>query len=259
MKMRNPVKLFQYVIAGWLPGGKRRCVACGHQVWRFMPYRKGIRGIQRLERVLDVIGSDVENFACPRCRAHDRERHLLLYLHATHSLDSIKGKAVLHFAPERRLSAVIEAAQPSSYVKADLFPSSPDVMRVDMLAMPFDDQTFDFLIANHVLEHVTDDAKALSEIHRVLKIGGHAILQTPYSPRLKRTWQDEGIDTDDARLVAFGQEDHVRVYGRDIFGRFISAGFQSLVARHGELLPDIDAARMGVNAREPFFLFCRIE
>lgn len=224
-----------------------------------MPYRGGARGVQPLSRALRVIGSDVENFACPRCGAHDRVRHLLLYLRATHLLDDMKDKAVLHFAPERRLAAIIEATKPTTYVKADLFPASQDVMRVDMLAMPFDDQTFDFLIANHVLEHVTDDGKALSEIHRVLRVGGYAILQTPFSPRLTRTWQNEGIDTDDARLVAFGQEDHVRVYGRDIFEHFASAGFRSLVAQHDELLPDIDAARLGVNAREPFFLFRRIE
>ncbi len=257
MMIRRIAKLFGYAIAGWLPGGQRQCLLCGHAVWRFMPYRRGVRSVQPLSRLLSVIGSDVVNFACPRCWAHDRERHLLLYLRASHLLDEIKGKAVLHFAPERHLRTVIEAANPATYVKADLFPTSVDVRRVDMLAMPFDDQSFDFLIANHVLEHVTDDRRALAEIRRVLRIGGYAILQTPYSPRLTRTWQDDGIDTDDARLVAFGQEDHVRLYGRDIFERFASAGLRSLVTRHEELLPDVDAARFGINVLEPFFLFRR--
>lgn len=66
-----------------------------------------------------------------------------------------------------------------------------------------------------------------------------------------------GIDTDEARLVAFGHEDHVRLYGRDIFERFASAGLRSLVTRHEELLPDVDAARFGINVLEPFFLFRR--
>jgi len=224
-----------------------------------MRYRGGTRGVQPLSRVLHNIGSDVENFSCPRCGAHDRERHLLLYFRATHLLDEIKDKSVLHFAPERRLAAIVQAAAPATYVKADLFPASPDVKRVDIAAMPFNDQTFDFVIANHVLEHVADDAKVLSEIHRVLRIGGYAVLQTPYSPRLTRTWQDAGIDTDDARLVAFGQEDHVRIFGRDIFERFVAAGFQSLVGEHDDLLSDTDPRRLGVNAREPFFLFRRIE
>lgn len=126
-----------------------------------------------------------------------------------------------------------------------------------MLAMPFDDQSFDLVIANHVLEHVADDKKALAEMFRVLRVGGHAILQTPYSPRLAHTWQDEGIDTDDARLVAFGQEDHVRLYGKDIFERFASARFEPLIGYHDELLSNVDPAYSGVNALEPFFLFRR--
>jgi len=252
-------KLFRYALAGWLPGGRRRCLLCGNAVWRFMPYRRGARSVQPLSRALEVIGSDVENFACPRCWAHDRERHLLLYLRAVDLLDKMAGNAVLHFAPEKRLQPVIEAARPASYVKADLFPANADVRCVDILAMPFGDQSFDFLIANHVLEHVADDLKALAEIRRVLRVGGYAILQTPYSPRLIRTWQDDGIDSDEARLLAFGQEDHVRLYGRDIFERFASVGLQSLVARHEELLPDLDSARFGVNPLEPFFLFRRTD
>lgn len=258
MALRNPAKLLIHVAAGWLPGGKKHCAACGHQVWRFMPYRGGARSVQFLSSILDIVGSDVENHACPRCGAHDRTRHLLLYMQATKLLDNIAGRSVLHFAPEEHLATAIMAEKPDRYVKADLFPVRPDVRRVDMLAMPFDDQTFDLVIANHVLEHVLDDGLALSEIHRVLRVGGYAILQTPYSPRLIHTWQDEGVDTDEARLVAFGQEDHVRMYGRDIFDRFISAGFQSLVALHDELLLNIDAACAGVNSREPFFLFRRI-
>ena len=182
---------------------------------------------------------------------------MLLFLRATGLLETLRGKAVLHFAPERRLSVLLQHAELSAYVKADLFPSAADVMRVDMLAIPFSDQSFDLVIANHVLEHVSDDGKALSEIHRVLRVGGHAILQTPYCPRLTRTWEDEGIASEDARLLAFGQEDHVRIYGRDIFDRFVAAGFISLVRTHDELLPGSDAAYLGVNAREPFFLFRR--
>jgi len=99
----------------------------------------------------------------------------------------------------------------------------------------------------------------LSEIHRVLKPGGMAILQTPYSSRLHRTWQDAGIDTPEARLQAYGQEDHVRLFGRDIFDRIVAAGFRSDVRLHSELLADVDPDIAGVNAAEPFFLFRKVE
>ena len=95
---------------------------------------------------------------------------------------------------------MIRAAGPARYVACDLFPTAEDVMRVDMLDMPFPDELFDLLIANHVLEHVGDDRRAISEIRRVLKPGEHAILQTPYSAALFSTWEDPGIESEMARI-----------------------------------------------------------
>lgn len=251
----DPLKLMRYALAGWLPGGSRACAMCGHKVWRYMPYHRGSRGAPPLMRALDGVGSDVDHFECPRCGAHDRERHLLLYMRASGLFERLGGMRVLHFAPERRLWPRIAAAMPSEYVRCDLFPSMPGVVKADMEAMPFADAAFDLVIANHVLEHVDDERKALGEVARVLAPGGFAILQTPYSARLHATWRDPGIDTPEARLQAYGQEDHVRLFGRDIFERIASAGFESHVCRHAELLGDVDTGVAGVNAAEPFFLF----
>ena len=251
----DPLKLVRYAFAGWVPGGNRACAACGQRVWRFMPYRDGSRGVPPLMRALDGIGSDVDHFECPRCGAHDRERHLLLYMRAAGLFERIYGARVLHFAPERRLWPKIAAATPAEYVRCDLHPATPDVAKVDIEAMPFADAAFDLVIANHVLEHVDDDARALAEIHRVLAPGGLAILQTPYSAMLHATWRDPGICTPEARLQAYGQEDHVRLFGRDIFDRIVAAGFESCVRGHADLLPDVDPSIAGVNVREPLFLF----
>jgi SAM-dependent methyltransferase len=223
-----------------------------------MPYRSGLAGVPPLMHVLHMVGSNPDHFECPRCGAHDRERHLLMYMRADGILSQLGGKAVLHFAPEKRLSRFITAALPSRYVRADLFPSSPDVEHVDMLDMQFEEESFDCVIANHVLEHVSDVARALSEIRRVLKPGGLAILQTPYSDKLHHTWEDEGIDTPSARLQAHGQEDHLRLFGRDIFEQITAAGFENRVQRHAELLAEVDPAASGVNRDEPFFLFRKI-
>jgi len=215
-------------------------------------------GAPKLARVLGVIGSDIDHFECPHCDAHDRERHLLLYLEATGLLDAMRGKSVLHFAPEKHLSRRIEDVVPARYVRCDLHPRVPHVQRVDMLDMPFDNESFDFVIANHVWEHVSDDFKALVEVRRVLKIGGYAILQTPYSSKLHHTWQDDGIDNDAARLQAYGQEDHMRLFGRDIFTRFNAAGLVSCVRRHDKVLSGVNAVVLGINPREPLFLFRRM-
>lgn len=208
---------------------------------------------------LNTIGSNVINFGCPNCGCHDRERHLLLYLKAVGLLEKFEGAAILHFAPEFRLSEIIEAKVPGRYVKGDLYPTSANIEMIDMLAIDYPSQSFDFVIANHVLEHVDDDLLALSELRRVLKAGGHAILQTPFSSKLKLTFSDPGIDNKLARYQAYGQEDHVRLYGSDIFSRIESAGFRSLVVTHEEELADIDPLKFGVNEMEPLFLFERVD
>jgi predicted SAM-dependent methyltransferase len=167
------------------------------------------------------------------------------------------GARILHFAPERRYSAFIADAKPLKYIKADLYPAAADVLKVDMLDMQFADQSFDIVIANHVLEHVADSLAALREIRRVLRQGGLAILQTPYSAVLEHTFEDKGIVAASAREYAYGQDDHVRLFGRDIFDVYASAGFAGHVMRHEEVLSAFDAAAHGVNSQEPFFLFER--
>lgn len=206
-------------------------------------------------KALEMVGSDPDQFECPRCGCHDRERHLLLYMRASGMLSAIRDKSVLHFAPEKRLSRHLLESGPGKYVQCDLYPRSEDVVQMDMLAMDVPSDSIDVLIANHVLEHVADYQRALSEIRRVLKPGGYAILQTPYARRLCETWQDPGIDTDEARLEAYGQADHVRLFGHDIFARFEASGFDSCVLQHADVLGDVNAVAAGVNPQEPFFLF----
>ena len=238
-------------------GTPMRCVLCGHRVGKFLSYRGGEYHFPPLMRELELVGSDIENFECPRCGAHDRERHLFMYLQLSGLLACLPRMRALHFAPEFRLSQHISRLAPTQYIKCDLHPTTHDIQRVDIERMPFSDESFDLVIANHILEHVEDDMCAVSEIYRVLRSGGMAILQTPYSPVLHRTWSDPGIVTDEGRRQAYGQEDHVRLFGRDIFDRFASRGLKACIASHSELLPDHDAKMFGVNSREPFFLFRR--
>ena len=241
-----------------IPGLKPKfCVACGHSVGRFLAYRGGCAAQPPLMRALGMVGSDIDNFECPRCGAHDRERHLQLYLAASELWSRMAGMRILHIAPERHLSQRILALSPVAYVRCDLHPETEEVKRVDIEAMPFADASQDLVIANHVLEHVEDDRRALQEIRRVLVPGGSAILQTPYSSILQKTWSDLGIRSNEARLQAYGQEDHVRLFGKDIFARFAAGGLKPAVQTHAELLAEHDPEFFGVNAAEPFFLFQR--
>jgi SAM-dependent methyltransferase len=239
-------------------GGRCYCICCRKNSPFFLPYFGGARAAPPVMQKLDLVGSDLERYSCPKCESNDRERHLKLYFQRLNIDRLITGSRVLHFAPERCFGAYVFNAAPAEYIKADLFPSAPDVQKVDMLEMKFDSESFDMVIANHVLEHVADDARALSEIHRVLRRGGVAILQTPYSSMLHSTFEDAGLASPLAREHAYGQDDHVRLYGQDIFSRFADAGFMPRIARHEDVLVDIDSDVYGVNPKEPFFLFERI-
>jgi SAM-dependent methyltransferase len=238
-------------------GSGSLCYACNNRVGWFLPFRGGWKNVSRLMIALDVIGSNVGKFACPRCGAHDRERHLLMYFDSVSMWANINGGSVLHFAPERIFAQRVLNAKPAKYIKADLFPSATGVIREDITKLSFADGIFDLVIANHILEHVIDDNSAMKEVFRVLKPGGFAILQTPYSNKLLHTFSDDGIIDDEARLQAFGQEDHVRLYGKDLFVKLEKAGFESRVATHAQLLSKLDPDCYGVNAREPFMCYQR--
>ena len=108
------------------------------------------------------------------------------------------------------------------YISADL--SSPSVMvMMDITTIGMIDNTFDVVVCNHVLEHISNDKQAISELFRVLKPGGWAILQVPIVR--EKTFEDSEVTTPAKRLEVFGHEDHFRAYGRDYEDRLASVGF----------------------------------
>ena len=236
-------------------GAQHHCVVCNSRVQRFMPYRNGWKDVPALLRELDVIGSDVAAFSCPVCKCHDRERHLFFYLTASQLLDKIPGSTILHIAPETYIAQLLVSKNPAIYIQGDLYPTNDRIKKINIEKTDFSNDYFDLVIANHILEHVCNDKTALKELHRIIKPGGYAILQTPYSAKLTAVFSDTGIDTDSGRLNAYGQEDHVRLYGANLEAFIASFGFQSLVSSHNKLLPHVDPKRTGTNIKEPFFLF----
>jgi SAM-dependent methyltransferase len=151
-----------------------------------------------------------------------------MYLDALNLWDLFKKATVLHIAAESHLVERIHAHKPTFYVRGDLVPVSPDIERIDITAIPYPSHHFNFVMCNHVLEHVPDDERACSELFRVIKPGGCAVLQTPYSPILQNSFVDPGINTDELRNRYYGQEDHVPLYGRDLFARITNADSDSM-------------------------------
>jgi len=218
-------------------------------------FGRGSSVLPPLFDALETVGSDLSQFKCPKCGCHDRERHLFLYLSTTGIIERFNNAHILHFAPEEHLIPIIKAVNPIRYIRCDLFPKCPDDEKIDIMNIPYQNESFDILIANHLLEHVLDYETALREIHRVLKKGGLAILQTPFSRKLNNTMYDAGVNDDFSRSQLYGQNDHIRLFGSDIFRIIEEFGFISKVVSHKDVLFNIDANIYGVNQNEPFSLF----
>lgn len=174
------------------------------------------------------------------------ERHRLLWLYLKKKTDFFtKILKVLHFAPEQAFYKRFRRLSNLDYTTTDLNSPLADV-KADICDLPFKDESFDFILCNHVLEHIPDDKKAMQELYRILRPGGTAILQIPQELNRAETFQDDSITDPKERAKIFGQYDHVRVYGRDYFDKLREVGFKVVEADYtSELTPqEIDQFRL---------------
>ena len=230
-------------------GNRLECPFCGWHFRRFRP--AGFHYPVIIEK--RVIGGHWhEDNVCPRCMSNARERLAYLYLKDRTSLFQNPAR-LLHIAPEPQLARVLKRSSNIKYVSADLF--EPGVMsRFDIQKTPFADETFDVVISNHVMEHVSDDSVAMREVHRILKPGGWAMLQVPIALALDRTIEDPTATTDEQRIERFGQEDHVRLYSRpDYIARLQAAGFSVTAESYALALGSHKVQRFGLVEEEEVF------
>ena len=182
----------------------------GSSYRKFLPY-----GYQNLR----------QNALCPGTLSLERHRLLWLYLDRKTSFltDSIR---VLHVAPEQVFYKKFKSFSHWNYTTTDLHSPLADV-KADICALPFEDNSYDLILCNHVLEHIPNDLKAMKELYRVLKPRGTAILQVPLEEDRENTFEDDSITDQQERTRIFGQYDHVRVYGQDYYNRLQKAGFKA--------------------------------
>ena len=154
------------------------------------------------------------------------ERHRLLWLYLKNETNFFSAeKSVLHFAPEQCFLKRFKNLKNLKYTTTDLLSPIADV-KADICNLPFQDNEFDVILCNHVLEHIPDDTKAMQELYRVLKVGGYGVFQIPQDLKRDRTFEDDTITDKKERAKIFGQYDHVRIYGRDYFEKLRSIGFK---------------------------------
>lgn len=169
-------------------------------------------------------GSQRNNVLSPSTLSLERHRLLWLYLKIETDFFAAQNK-VLHFAPEQCFLRRFREMKNIDYTTTDLESPIADV-KADICDLPFEDNTYDVIFCNHVLEHIPDDKKAMQELYRVMKPGGYGIFQIPQDLSREFTFEDNGITDKKERAKIFGQYDHVRVYGRDYFDKLRAVGFE---------------------------------
>lgn len=158
---------------------------------------------------------------CPNCGSLSRTRRLYDNLTKTNAL---KGK-VLHFSPNKVLYNKFKPLN-LEYYSTDFEDEFTADYFYDITAIPIDDNFFDVIICYHVLEHIEDDMKAISELYRVLKPSGSCYIQTPFKDG--EIYEDSSITNPADREKAFGQKDHVRIYSvKGLESRLNKVGFST--------------------------------
>lgn len=197
------------IIALFLKGTKYTDPIDGKSYRKFLPY-----GYQKIRK----------NVLAPGTFSLERHRLFWIYLKNETDLFSATKKKVLHFAPEQAFYNQFKKIKKIDYTTTDLVSPLADV-KADICNLPFKDNEFDYIFCNHVLEHIPDDNKAMSELFRVLAPNGIGIFQIPQDLSREFTFEDDSVTNPKERAIIFGQYDHVRVYGRDYFDKLREIGF----------------------------------
>lgn len=226
-------------LLGLIYAGKNvQCPVCEHSFKKFLPYGRQSRA----------------NALCPNCLA--LERHRLMYLYLQEKTNFFRENLkVLHVAPEACFIDRFEQMKNLDYITADI--ESPLAkVKMDIHDIPFEANTFDVVFCNHVMEHVDDDIKSMSELHRVLKPDGWGIIQIPiFHPVPETTDEDVSITDPDERERRFGQSDHVRLYGKDYPERLKKGGFKVTVDDYVLKLPKDQVEKFALPLDEMIY-FC---
>ncbi|MEQ8521460.1 MAG: methyltransferase domain-containing protein [Vicingaceae bacterium] len=215
----------------------------GHTYSRFLPY--GYGGIVKRKNALSP-------------QTLSLERHRLLWLYLKNKTDFFeKERKMLHIAPEQCFYKLFRGMKNLDYTTADLNSPIADV-KMDLHHAPFDDNSFDVIFCNHVLEHVEDDEQCMRELFRMLRPGGFAILKSPVDILRQETPEDPSIVSEDEREKHYWQKDHVRLFGLDYKDKLASAGFNVTVDNYIDSLSQTDVERYRVSSpqKDDAIYFC---
>ena len=161
-----------------------------------------------------------QDVLCPNCRALPRHRILANWCHEHKEL--FQSADILYFAPEYSMTLWMKR-NGVRYISADLYKEAD--LQLDIQNTGLADESYDIIIANHVLEHVDDFRLALKEMYRILRSGGSFICSFPMDPKIELLDEEDTPLTPEERMRRFGQNDHKRVFGMKADQFLTEAGF----------------------------------
>ena len=188
---------------------------------------------------------------CSKCRSYHRHR-FLYFIYKKYFLNTNKQIKLLHTAPEECLYQLISQNKNINYITTDLSPERYkfcNCLKEDVTNLSFTDNTFDVIISNHVMEHILDDNLYLQELLRVLKPDGKLFISFPVDMKLEKTFQDDSITSPQDREKYYGQNDHVRKYGKDVFER-LKADYSAKFIFKKDILSDAQIKKLNIYSDE---------
>ena len=230
--------LFKIIAPIAYKGNNVQCPVCEKSFRKFLSYGSNI--------------AHRENVLCPYDLTLERHRLMWLYLKKT---DFFKAEKldVLHVAPEQCFHKKFKSQNNLNYTTADLESPIAD-LHFDLHSIPLEDNLYDVIFCNHVMEHVKDDLQCMKELYRVMKPGGWGIFQVPIDYDNPETYEDNTITSEKDREIHFWQKDHVRLYGLDYPKKLEKAGFKIDVFDPTKSLGKINYKKLRLNPKELIFI-----
>ena len=192
------------------------------------------------------------NVKCSVCGSLERHRFLYFIYKEIIKRNQDKHLTILHTAPEKCIYNFLKEQSNIEYTTIDINPEkytfANNCLKMDILDLKFPPETFDYIFTNHVIEHIPDESGFFRECFKVLKPNGKIILTAPYFEDLEKTLEDPAINTDEKRLKYYGQKDHVRKYGKDIFDRFKQYGNVTVIEKN--YVPSDLRTKMNITEKE---------
>lgn len=219
-------------------GDKVECPVCEKKFRKFLSY--GSKVAHR------------DNVLCPYDLTLERHRLMWLYLKNKSNFFTDQLN-VMHIAPEQCFLDLFKKQNNIKYTTGDLESPIAD-LHFDLHEIPLEKDQYDVIFCNHVLEHVEDDHKCMTELHRIMKPGGWGIFQVPIDYKRPETYEDPTITSPEEREKHFWQYDHVRLYGLDYPDKLRAAGFEVEPYNYREEFPKEEYERMRLDPAELIYV-----